>query len=205
MEAPEPVTRAPRLLSLALLLACAVKAHGQAAPPPTPYEDFGACPFEGCVYREWRSRSPVEVHLERRDDSPVAFRVAKGEAVQALAGVVVTLRAGRVQFDRPQRLNASPAPIEVLPGQTLFLLTYQGEGFTKAWFNGRLYTDVDVASFMNGVCERVPGRCSGRMVEQSRTEWWVQIRNGSGQIGWTREPEKFDGSDALALLYGEGG
>src|SRR5258708_17402 len=25
--------------------------------PPVPFEDPGACPFEGCVYREWTAKS----------------------------------------------------------------------------------------------------------------------------------------------------
>ena len=74
------------------------------------------------------------------------------KSVTALTGVVVTVRAGRVQFGAPQHLLTSSGPIDVLPGQTLYLLTYQGEGFTKVWFNGKVYEDVDASSFMNGAC-----------------------------------------------------
>jgi len=100
----------------------------------------------------------------------------------------------------PQRLTTSSGPIAVSPGQTLYLLTDQGEGFTKAWFNDKVYENVDASSFINAACDAVPRRCSGRVVEPSRTEWWVQIRNKAGQIGWTREPDKFDGKDALGRL-----
>lgn len=186
------------LLALFLgLLSCAIGTRAQAALPPLPFEDAGACPFEGCVYREWTARAPVQVRAERRLDAPVVFRLQAGERVTALTGVVVTLRAGRVQFDKPQRLTTSVGPIEIRPGQTLYLLTHQGEGFTKGWFNGQLYEDVDASSFINAVCDMVPSRCSGRVLELSRTEWWVQVRNGAGQTGWTSEPEQFDGKDAL--------
>ena len=33
----------------------------QASGPPVPYEDIGACPFEGCVYREWIANAPLTV------------------------------------------------------------------------------------------------------------------------------------------------
>jgi hypothetical protein len=167
-------------------------------PPPVPFEDVGACPFEGCVYREWTARRALPVRAERRVDAPVIFRLTPGEKITALTGVVITVKAARVQFRKPTTIESMSGTIHIAPGQTLYLLTNQGEGFTKAWFNGRFYHDVDTVSFLNGVCEVVPSRCTGRVIERSPTEWWVQIRNKFGKTGWTHEPEKFDGSDALA-------
>lgn len=191
--------RPARLFAVLLVsLGGAVGVKAQApVTPPVPFEDVGACPFEGCVYREWKARTTVQVRGAWRADAPVVFRLRAGESVTALTGVVVTVRAGRVRFDEPQRLMTSGGPIDVLPEHTLYLLTYQGEGFTKVWFNGKVYEDVDVSSFMNSACEDAPSRCSGRVVEPSRTDWWVQVRNKAGQVGWTREPDKFDGKDAL--------
>lgn len=165
--------------------------------PPIPFEDFGACPFEGCVYREWVANRPVAIRTARRAASPIRFRVKAGEKVTALTGVVVTLKAGRVQFREPQDLSSSDGTIHIVPGQILYLLTYEGEGYTKAWFNGRLYRDVDTATFFNGVCEIEPSRCTGKIIERQQTRWWVQIRNAAGNVGWTSEPDKFDGKDAL--------
>ena len=191
---------ATRIATVLTLTSIATAGGQNPDAPPLPYEDLGACPFEGCVYREWRSKDAVEIHAERRSASAVVFRLAKGEKVQAVTGVVVTIKAGRVQYEKPRRLNTSSGPIDILPGQTLFLLTYQGEGFTKAWFNNRLYQGVDVSSitWADGQCGfGDKGRCSGREVEKSQTEWWVQIRNAAGQVGWTREYQKFDNKDAL--------
>lgn len=161
-----------------------------------PFEDDGACPFERCQYGEWTARTTVEVRAERRANAPVVFRVQRGERVTAQTGVVVTLRAGRVLFDRAQRLLTSAGPLDVPPGRTLYLLTYQGEGFTKAWFDGTVYQDVDGTSFLNALCS-VPGRCPGRVLEPARSEWWVQLRNQAGQVGWTREADRFDGKSPL--------
>ena len=169
-----------------------------AAPgPPVPFEDAGACPFEGCVYREWTAKAVVNVRAERRRDAPVAFSLQAGERVTALTGVVVTLKPGRVEFRQPKTLSSAPKPIRIEPGQTLYLLTYQGEGFTKAWFNGALYRDVDASDFLNAVCDFQPDRCMGRVVERWQSEWWVNVRTRSGRLGWTNEPEKFDGKSAI--------
>ena len=165
--------------------------------PPVPFEDAGACPFEGCVYREWTAKAVVIVRVERRRDAPVSFSLQAGEKVTALTGVVVTLRPGRVEFRQPKTLNTSTKPIRIEPGQTLYLLTYQGEGFTKAWFNGALYRDVDASDFLNAVCDFQPDRCTGRVVERWQSEWWVNVRTRSGRLGWTNEPEKFDGKSAI--------
>ena len=175
----------------------ALQSSRPAAGPPMPFEDRGACPGEGCIYREWTTRAAVTVRVDRRASAPVAFRLPAREKVMALTGVVVTLKAGRVQFRRAADLSTATSRIHIEPGQTLFLLTYQGEGVTKAWFNGRYYTDVDGVDFLNAACEVQPDRCAGKVVERSRTEWWVQVRNRAGAVGWTNEPEKFDGKDAL--------
>lgn len=165
--------------------------------PPVPFEDRGACPFEGCVYREWTAMATVEVRAERRRDAPVAYTLRAKERVRALTGVVITIKAGRVQFRESRTLRTLSGPVRIDPGETLYLLTYQGEGFTKAWLRGELYTDVDTVDFYNGVCDVQPTRCAGTIVEKSQTEWWVQVRNRLGRTGWTDQPEKFDGKDAL--------
>jgi hypothetical protein len=165
--------------------------------PPIPYEDVGACPFEGCVYREWVANAPVEIRTERALSSPVAFTLTRGERVIAVTGVVITTRPGRVEFDMAYDVEASGGRIHVEPGQPLYLLTSQGEGFMKGWFNGRLYEGIDTATFSNGGCAGGPRPCIGRLVEPWQFEWWVQVRNAAGKIGWTREPDKFDNKDAL--------
>jgi len=172
--------------------------HQEPAGPPMPYEDPGACPFEGCAYREWAANAAVRVLSARRDGSPVAFTVRRGERVMAMTGVVITKVPGRVEFRKAVDLPTSSGVVHVEPGQSLYLLTYRGEGFTKAWFKGRLYDDLDGgAAFFGDRCERDPGSCAGTIVHRPVTVWWVQIRNEQGQAGWTSEPEKFDGKSTV--------
>jgi len=182
---------------MAMVPILAAQQVASAAGLQLPFEDHGACPFEGCTYREWTANTPVEIRLDRRDNAPTAFRLKEGDRIQALTGVVITLRPGELTFRAPQVLETPDGPIRVSPGDTVYLLTYQGEGFTKAWFSGRLYRDVDTALFFNRVCDTEPDRCSGKVVVERQTKWWVQVRNADGLIGWTDEPDKFDGKDAL--------
>lgn len=192
-----------RLASLATAMAWleggAITAQeAQPAGPPVPYEDAGACPFEGCVYRVWTANAPVSVRGDRHQSAPVVFGISAGEEVTALTGVVVILKPGRVEFPSAVTLQTASGSLRIDPDQTLYLLTYLGEGFFKAWFEGRMYDWVDGSIFYNGACDIRPERCTGQIVEQTQSIWWVQVQNIRGQTGWTSDVDKFDGKDALA-------
>ena len=178
---------------MVVFVTCATLVRGQSADrPPVPFEDAGACPFEGCAYGMWTARQPVAARRERRRESPMTFRIPRGDTVAAITGVVVTLRPGRVRFRARHEMNSQSGRVRVEPGQTLYLLTYQGEGFTKAWFQGRLYDELDGSEFFNAACDDNPSRCAGRVIEQPRREWWVQVRDAAGRTGWTNEPDAFE-------------
>ncbi len=170
--------------------------------PPVPYDDPGACPFEGCVYRAWTANADVVARAEPMAVSAVAYTVKKGEKVTALTGIVRTLKAGRVEFRKAVDLAVSSdgpswTKIHVEPGDSLYLLTYHGEGDFKAWFKGKLYEHLDGATFYNAACDFDPSRCLGRIVEPTQWAWWVQIKNSRGQVAWTNQPDRFDGKDEL--------
>ena len=163
-----------------------------------PFEDIGACPFEGCVYREWTANARVIVRTDRQVDAPMAFTLEKGDRVQAVTGIVVTTRPGRVQFRNPADLSTERGPLHVEPGQTLYLLTYLGEGSTVAWFNGRRYDAVDGSSeFFNALCQDNPAGCNGSILERPQNVWWVRLKSQRGITGWTNEPGQFGNKDAL--------
>lgn len=166
--------------------------------PPMPFVDSGACPFEGCQYAQWQASSPVKIFQSRSTKSPVVYRIAAGTTVEALTGIVVTEAPGVVVFRDSVTLGTASAPIHIARGDTLFLLTYEGEGFTTAWFRGRTYRNVDggVAIF-NAGCDTEPERCVGHIKVRPRQVWWVFVKDASGRTGWTNEPERFGGKDAL--------
>ena len=195
------IVRKQGTLAAAIMISAAIRLAAQSSSseyPPTPYEDPGACPFEGCVYREWTANDAVDVRTDRDHGAPIAFRVAKGDKVNALTGVVITRIPGRVQFRQEEDLSGTDGAFHIVPGETLYMLTYHGEGFMKVWFKGRVYDNVNTMQFYNGVCDFDASRCTGSILQRTESEWWIQIRNAAGQVGWTDEPRKFDGTDALA-------
>src|SRR5438552_16238007 len=62
--------------------------QAQAPGPRMPYVDWGACPSDGCVYREWIAQQAAIVRTTRRRDAPAAFRLSPDDNVTALTGVV---------------------------------------------------------------------------------------------------------------------
>ena len=149
-----------------------------------PYEDFGACPFEGCTYRMWTAREPVQVLTDRNAAAPVAFTLNRGDRVTAVTGVVVTTRPGRVTFTAPTEIDSAIGRLTMQAGETIYLLTPTGEGHHVASVRGRIVRDID-----GGI---------GTLVERVTFEWWVQVRNTEGRTGWVSVSRQFEGTDRLA-------
>lgn len=149
------------------------------AKPPIPYEDFGGCPFEGCVYREWIATRDAKVFKDRNEGSPIVFTVKKGEKVTAIGGVVITVKPGRAkvlaEFDY--------GDIRIKAGDIICLLSYRGEGRYKVWFQGTLMDE-----FQHGEIPR-------KIIEEGQYVWWVNIKNRKGQTGWSNKPDFFDNKD----------
>jgi hypothetical protein len=150
--------------------------------PTLPYSDRGACPFECCTYRDWTANKSTTLYRQMRDGSARAFTVAKGEVVRGLTGVVITTRPG-VATATADTMIGPRENIRVRKGDTLYLLTYQGEGFFKVWYKGRVITDVQVDD------QKI------KATRQPKSVWWVKVRNRRGQIGWSRLPDNFDNKD----------
>jgi hypothetical protein len=181
---------------LALVVALPAAAQRQDPGPRVPFEDEGACPLARCAYGDWVAKAAVPVRAERRANAPVTFQIAAGETIASLTGVVVTTRAGRVGYRRSEILTSAEGDIEIESGELLHLLTSEGGGFWTVWFKGKVFHELDGGAFSSPGCKIDPGRCPANILQMPQSTWWVQVRNTQGQIGWTNEPDKFDGRTA---------
>jgi hypothetical protein len=165
--------------------------HGtRSSPPPIPYEDHGACPFECCAYRSWTANSLTPILTDRRKGSPVAFQVHEREQVQGVTGVVVTLKAGRAEVFKQTELGAKK--LKVKPGDVIYILNYIGIGQWKFWFKGKV--DSDFIADVND--SESDSELDMRIRAHPDVEWWVKIRNSRGQVGWSGQPDHFDDMNA---------
>lgn len=163
---------------------------GQDIKPPTPYLDRGACPFECCTYRRWTVEQDTVVYKQRSEASGVAFRVRKGEHVTGVTGIVVTNRPGKVVVKKAYTLDQD-RKVRLKPGDIFYLLHYEGEGYSKIWFRGKIYSDEIP---LPGTGQTASA--AFQVVSEPATVWWVQVRNSRGQIGWTKQHEHFGNMDA---------
>lgn len=166
------------LFGLGILLVLSSKTFAQSL--KLPYKDIGACPFECCTYRQWTATKNLILYKKMSESSPVAFKIKKGEKVRGMTGVVITTIAGKAEVLKNQPLQSSK--VQLKKGDTIFLLTYLGEGFYRFWYKGKFFEDDGYA---NGI----------KILSQPKSVWWVKIKNRRGQIGWTKDSEHFDNQD----------
>ena len=140
--------------------------------PPDPFVDAGACPFECCTYRQWTVHDSLNL-LDRPNGTRVIGFARRGETVQGLTGEVISTPVA-VKADR----EIPDTPIK--PGDTFYVLHYEGEGDWKIWFRGDT-TSVD-QSFVGD--------------PQLKAEWWVKVKKRDGVVGWTLSNGQFLHQDA---------
>jgi hypothetical protein len=203
---PFPRTKDSTVTRNIFMLIAAVVAGATCAlvaqmPPTLPYENWGACPFECCVYRTWAVKADTNILSERRDNAPKLFAVAKGTRAVAVTGVVVTTRFGRAVVERETMLGQGP--IMVQPGEDILLIHYKGEGFWKYWIRGKIDEGfIPDPENCRRSARRSPtmfAQCGVQEATKPETVWWIKIRNRDGREGWTREVDHFGNMDACGV------
>lgn len=151
-----------------------------AADVPQPYVDRGVCPFECCVYGEWTAREPLRVYSAERDTSNVAFTLAAGETFEGVTGNVYVDPVGVAVVTDTVTYGPDDARAQLLPGDTLYVLSHLGEGVFNMWHDGEV---KEIYAFWGGSTLE-PGGAKGRLLREPETEWWAQVRNEAGETGW---------------------
>jgi hypothetical protein len=160
--------------------------------PPSPYYDWGACPFECCTYREWTANALTEIHKDKQESSPVSFRVNRNEKVQGITGVVVTTEPGRTKVLKPVILNLDEnKSVKLKSGDIFYNLHYLGEGNDLLWYGGKTFGSDQFV-----FADTEPYNSIFQDLNEPTNDWWVKIRNSTGMEGWTNQTKHFDHMDA---------
>jgi hypothetical protein len=179
------------ILALAAFLAVPVSPVYPQAKPPAIYVDKGACPFECCTYRTWKTERTTVAYARPHKRSRRVGAFKAGSKVVALTGEVRTV---------PGKFVILKDHGKYKPGHVLWVYTPLGEGMYKVWFRGRMYDEE--LQYMSGPyersypsCEDTPA-CWGKLERELRSEWWVKIRSAGGWVGWTDQAENFSNKDS---------
>jgi hypothetical protein len=163
------------------------------APPELPYFDWNACPFEGCVYREWTAHEAVPVYDTWKGKRGQITQLATGDKVIAVTGVVITFKPGRI------RLDHDLPDADLKRGDTILTYAYRGEGFSAVWFKGKYHPSFDITFTKWPDGQGCSGtHCAATYVDLGKKEWWAKVKLQSGRTGWVEMNQAtFDGVSLL--------
>ena len=113
------------------------------AKPPAVYVDKGACPFECCTYRRWKTDKTTVAYATPDKNAKTVGKFVAGSSVVAITGEVRTV---------PGKYLITKAHGKYKPGDVLWVYTPLGEGFYKVWFKGRMYQEE--MEYMSGPFEQ---------------------------------------------------
>jgi hypothetical protein len=150
--------------------------------PRMPFTDEGACPFEGCHYGEWTAVARTVARRDANMNSPVVFTIKSGEKVTALKGEVITREFGIV---RVLKHTVFEGGFEAPAGAVLYILHGNGEGSFSFWYNGATHHDLLYAEGVHKGNSHFPWD----VISLPKTEWWANVKNHDGQIGWILDPD----------------
>jgi hypothetical protein len=138
------------------------------------------------VYGEWRAETPIAVRPAARGDAAVAYTLNPGDAFTAETGYVqVTGPAIVAVMDT---VRARP-DVTFLPGDTVVVLDYIGEGYWNLWHRGREVREVE--GFWGAEVQNPAGAYYGDYAR----EWWVHVT--TPRDGWfLADSARFSGADA---------
>jgi hypothetical protein len=163
---------------LVLLLAMLVSIYSMSllsqSHPTAPFIEEGVCPYEfGCDFTKWVSLIRTPLFTNDSDTISIAYWMDRGDSL--------TFNHGNMHVDQ------IGVAIVVYPtegyavGDTIYPLSYQGEGYYDVWYKGRIRS---IHRFWHNETEPNNPFRSACLVVPQRVTWWVSLTNNKRQTGW---------------------
>jgi len=159
--------------------------------PNYPYVQKGVCPFECCQFGKWKTHTRLNVYSNEGDSSHIKFTIAPGDSFEAITGNVHMIKPGIVIVTK--------ATGNLSPGDTIYTLSYTGEGNNDIWRHGEVenveifwQTDDEPIDSSTNINDPKWSEYSGVMVERPLMIWWVRISFRDGRSGWLMLINKTD-------------
>ncbi len=149
-----------------------------------PFVKRPACPGEGCDYGTWLACDAVTVYAREADTTERAFNLVRDEPFEVLSGAVHVTRPEVVVVSRPtHQIGFQKSGVVFQPGDTLYVLSYIGEGFFDVWYRDSIIETEIFWPWENWFPAK-DYEYGGEVIQQGDAAFWIQVRNGSGQEGW---------------------
>ena len=157
--------------------------------PKLPVVDDKACP--GPSRRADGVMEPLTVTIRQTEPifstwdekRTVVATLNKGEDVEVWSGVNVIREPNRARVLQPSGPAESPA---LKPGDELLGYGRRGDGDYLFWAKGVWFTEYfEEESGPNGECGFADkSQCTYMFFKKGIAEWWVQVKTGTGTVGW---------------------
>jgi hypothetical protein len=188
------------LAVMATLLATAVGPAAGQQRPPERFIDRGVCPFECCTYRTWTALAPIPVYRrEAAAEGPILV-LPPGEQFFAQGGNVHLSPVGlAVTVDTLSLLGLQDTvrPRHVTSGDSLYILSYLGEGSYHVWYSGPVWISGELWPGEGEDTAKWHSHYPTRLIREPVAHWWTRIRRQSGDSGWIlMDSAAVDGADA---------
>lgn len=148
------------------------------AVPDSVRKRMGACPFECCVYGEWRADSAIPLLSEPENEAAAIDTLRVNERFRARTGYVEVLGPAIVVVMDTVRSDPG-SEVAFVPGDTVVVLDYVGESFWNVWHENAVH---QVSGFWGAEVDSPKGAYYG----DYRREWWVNAESPRGRSGWFR-------------------
>lgn len=148
----------------------------------------------------------IQARTRDDPDAPVVTVLQPGDTLTLVTGRLHVLTPDVVVFSDTLRLAGTVDPrsssrevrsIVFLPGDTVYVLTYENEGSEgEWWYRGKMWRSGN--AWMSAVNLPFVSR-DGRLVATSLgtyvSQWWMKVRDADGREGWVED-------DGSSVTYG---
>jgi hypothetical protein len=148
--------------------------------PKVPMVFLDVCPGELCSFGTRIVCDSISARSEPRPGTPIVFTAHRMDTLITITGNQVVERAGKIIFRDTVHVRESTNRYLFTPSDTLYPLSYDGEGEGTWFFHGRVQGGVWFFHERDGPQED-PDIV---MVRKRITDWWVKASNRDGKEGW---------------------
>ena len=149
--------------------------------PPKIYVTKNTCPGECCTYREWHVQKPVTFFAEPNSQIVVG-RVEPKQKVKAFTGEI---HAEPYPVKVTILIELPNSKTKVVPGETIYLVSPDGEGYWDAWYKNEIISVQDYQTNYSTMIRTKP----------FRNTWWIKAQLPNGKTGWVIEKGQFAPGD----------
>jgi hypothetical protein len=145
--------------------------------PQLPIFDESSCPGKGRIVAHWKISRAVPFYSSWLNARMHGGQIEPGDEVAVVAGMEVIQSPDRILLTQPVE------DLSLQKDDVVLRYFQYGEGFADIWAKGQWHLQYYLAT-TNPDGTGCRHQCNSVPLKKGVREWWVEVRNSSGQTGW---------------------